>query len=194
MLVVGLIDIQHMQSVIKVFLFFLFFVFLNWYYFSDLETQWPRNPELKSRLCLSSTVIRGGKSQYWRKISLSSVSELGRKRNVFQRWQSHFSWFFWFFSRREMLFSRWFRKVKKKKKKKKKKSSSFLSSCSCNFSSFHFLFSTFPFSIFLLFCSIFSVFLASFFKVGLGHQKFPGQKSQGLGGTLHPRLTQSVVQ
>ena len=29
------------------------------------------------RLCLSSTVIRGGKSQYWRKISLSSVSELG---------------------------------------------------------------------------------------------------------------------
>ena len=69
MLVVGLIDIQHMQSVIKGFFFFFFFFFFfkNCYYFSDLETQWPRNP---------STVIRGGKSQYWRKISLSSVSEL----------------------------------------------------------------------------------------------------------------------
>ena len=48
MLVVGLIDIQHMQSVIKGFIFF----FKNCYYFSDLETQWPRNPELKSVACL----------------------------------------------------------------------------------------------------------------------------------------------
>ena len=48
MLVVGLIDIQHMQSVIKVFFFFFFFFFKNCYYFSDLETQWPQNPELKS--------------------------------------------------------------------------------------------------------------------------------------------------
>ena len=63
MLVVGLIDIEHMQSVIKG----LFFFSKNYYYFSDLETQWPQNPELKSRFCLSSTVIRGGKSQYWRK-------------------------------------------------------------------------------------------------------------------------------
>ena len=40
----------------------------NCYYFSDLEIQWPRNPELKSiKKCLSSTFIRGGKSQYWRK-------------------------------------------------------------------------------------------------------------------------------
>ena len=54
--------------------FFFFFFSKNCYYFSDLETQWLRNPELKSTL--SSTVIRGVKSQYWRKISLSSVSEL----------------------------------------------------------------------------------------------------------------------
>ena len=99
MLIEGLIDIERMQSVIKVFVFCfcfcLFLFFKNCYYFSDLETQWPRNPELKSsssdlawifmaqmgplkkRFCLSSTVIRGGKSQYWRKKSLSSVSELG---------------------------------------------------------------------------------------------------------------------
>ena len=44
MLVVGLIDIQHMQSVIKGFFFLK-----NCYYFSDLEIQWPRNPELKSK-------------------------------------------------------------------------------------------------------------------------------------------------
>ena len=41
MLVVGLIDIQHMQAVIKGFFFFFF---KNYYYFSDLEIQWPRNP------------------------------------------------------------------------------------------------------------------------------------------------------
>ena len=69
MLVVGLIDIQHMQAVIKGFFFFFFFK--NCYFFNDLEIQWPRNPELKSelRFCLSSTFIRGGKSQYWRKKS-----------------------------------------------------------------------------------------------------------------------------
>ena len=61
MLVVGLIDIQHMQSVIKVFFFFFFFfpkiatILVIWKP-SDRET-----PELK---CLSSTVIRGGKPQY----------------------------------------------------------------------------------------------------------------------------------
>ena len=37
MLVVGLIDIQHMQAVIKGF----FFPQKNCYYFSDLEIQWP---------------------------------------------------------------------------------------------------------------------------------------------------------
>ena len=46
MLVVGLLDIQHIQSVIKGVFFFLC-LFKNCYYFSDLETQWPRNPELK---------------------------------------------------------------------------------------------------------------------------------------------------
>ena len=70
MLVVGLIDIQHMQSVIKVFFFFFFF-FLNCYYFSDRESQWqPRNPELKwDFACLQqlsegvSHNIEGKKSQ-----------------------------------------------------------------------------------------------------------------------------------
>ena len=58
----------------------------------------------------------------------------------------------------------------KKKKKKKKVLSSF-----SYFSLFHF--STFPFSIFLLFCSNFSFFLASLFPIG--QQKIPGQKSLG---------------
>ena len=49
MLVVGLIDIEHMQSVIKV-VFFSFQKLLLFYYFRDLETQWPRNPELKSEI------------------------------------------------------------------------------------------------------------------------------------------------
>ena len=44
MIVVGLIDIQHMQAVIKGFFFFFP---KNYHYFSDLEIQWPRNPELK---------------------------------------------------------------------------------------------------------------------------------------------------
>ena len=42
---VGLIEVEHMQSVIKVFFFSK-----NCYYFSDLETQWPRNPELISEM------------------------------------------------------------------------------------------------------------------------------------------------
>ena len=44
MLVVGLNDIQHMQSVMKGFFFFFFSK--NCYYFSDLKAQSPRNPEL----------------------------------------------------------------------------------------------------------------------------------------------------
>ena len=54
---------------------------------------------------------------------------------------------------------------------KKKVLSSF-----CNFSPFHFQFSTFPFLIFFFF-SNFPFFLASLFPVG--QQKFPGEKCQG---------------
>ena len=61
---IGLIDFQHMQSVIKGFFFFFFF-FFNFYYLSDLETQWPRNPEWDFA-CLQQ-LSEGGKSQYWRK-------------------------------------------------------------------------------------------------------------------------------
>ena len=62
---------------------------------------------------------------------------------------------------------------------KKKVLSSF-----CNFSSFHFQYSTFPFSIFLLFCSIFPFFLCL---------SFPGRsaeisRSEVSGGTLPPCL------
>ena len=59
LLVVGLIDIEHIMEPVKdavcnqgsavsklLLLFCLFvFCFKNGYYFSDLETQWPRNPE-----------------------------------------------------------------------------------------------------------------------------------------------------
>ena len=61
MLVIGLIVIEHMQSVIKVFFFFK-----NYYYFSDLETQWPRNRKLKWDFAFQYSDIRGGMSQYWR--------------------------------------------------------------------------------------------------------------------------------
>ena len=54
MLVVGLIDIQHMQSVMKVF--FFFFPKKNCYYFSDLEPQWPRNRGLNCLQQLSEGV------------------------------------------------------------------------------------------------------------------------------------------
>ena len=87
----------------------------------------------------------------------------GRNRHIFLSGQSHFSWFF---SWHEMLFpSRkcpfWytkqisiFKSEKQKKKKKKKSSPLFF----CNFSYFHFQFSTFSFTIFLLFSSIFTPF------------------------------------
>ena len=70
MLVVGLIDIQHMQAVIKGFFFFQKLLL-----FSDLEIQWPRNPwdfaclqhlsegvshsieEKKSQLCFRATKL-----------------------------------------------------------------------------------------------------------------------------------------
>ena len=77
---------------------------------------------------------------------------------------------------------RHFEKWKAKKKKKKRSSPHFWTFSS---SSFHFQFSTFPFTIFLHFFSIFPLFhffLAAFFLIG--QQKFPGHKS--LGGTLHP--------
>ena len=54
-----------MQSVIFFFFSKIATILVIWKH-SDLETP----------SCLSSTVIRGGKSQHWRKISLSSVSEL----------------------------------------------------------------------------------------------------------------------
>ena len=115
----------------------------------------------------------------------------GRNRKIFQKGQSHLSWFF---SQREILFPDgkfpfWLTHKKKKKKKsvvlksqkkKKKKKKKVLSSFShfltppLPFSIFHL-----PFLIFLLFCSIFPFFLASFFPVG--QQKFPGQKSRGMG-------------
>ena len=71
-------------------------------------------------------------------------------------------------------FLKW--KAKKKKKKKKKRPSPLF----YNFSYFHFQFSTFPFTIFLIFFSIFTLFpflLTSFFPIR--QQKFPGQKSLG---------------
>ena len=75
-----------------------------------------------------------------------------RNRNIFLKGQTHFSWFF---SLSEMLFpvenfhfgrpKTNFSGLKKKKKKKKKSSPHFV-----NFYTFHFQFSTFPFTIFLL--------------------------------------------
>ena len=67
------------------------------------------------------------------------------------------------------------KKKRKKKKKKKKKKGPLLI---WNFSSFHFQFSTSPFSISHLFFSIFPLFLASLFLVG--QQTFPGEKCQAL--------------
>ena len=91
---------------------------------------------------------------------LFAFSVQGRKGNIFQRGQSHFSWFFptvkWFFPVENSHFGRpktnfsGFGKWKGKEKKEKKGLSSF-----CNFSPFHFQFSTFLFSIFRLFYSIF---------------------------------------
>ena len=85
MLVVDLIDIERMQSVIKVFLFcfvfvclfvclfvlfcfvfwgvcvyfIYFFFFKNFYCFSDLETLWQRNPELKEYSVILRTSFYG---------------------------------------------------------------------------------------------------------------------------------------
>ena len=75
MLLVGLIDIQHMHAVIKGFFFFFFF-FKNCYYFSDLEIQWPRNPELKSRDFACLQHLSDGVSHSIEEKNLSSVSEL----------------------------------------------------------------------------------------------------------------------
>ena len=89
-------------------------------------------------------------------IGNGAISVRGVTGIFFLRWPSHFSWFF---SRVLTSFH--------------------------NFSYFLVQFSTFPFTIFLLFFSIFTpfpVFLASFSPIR--QQKFPGQKS--LGGTLPP--------
>ena len=70
MLVVGLIDIQHMQAVIKVFffffkkcynLFFFFFFFQNCYYSSDLEIQWPRSHSIEESLSSVSELLQDGR-------------------------------------------------------------------------------------------------------------------------------------
>ena len=66
-------------------------------------------------------------------------------------------------------------KKTKNKNKKQNKTEKILSRF-FNFSSFHFQFSTFPFSIFLLFLSISPCFFPSLFPVG--QQKFPGEKCQ----------------
>ena len=112
-------------------------------------------------------------------------------RKVFLRGQSHFSWFF---SRREMLFSR--KKIsilvdpkqilvilksdkkKKKKKKKKKVLSSQMPIFNFPLSLYFDNFPSFPLNFHPL--SLFNT-LAAFFRVG--QQKFPGQKSRG-GGSL----------
>ena len=112
-----------------------------------------------------------GSTKFWLKIcQLARKGERflqGRKRNIFQRGQSHFSWFFpgvkCFFPIENSHFGtpttnfsgfeKW-----------KKKTSSF-----CNFSSFHFQFSTFPFSI-----SFFSSPFPLFFFLPL----FPGRSAE----------------
>ena len=108
----------------------------------------------------------------------------GRNRKVFLRGQSHFALFFspawnaffvenYHFGRPKTNFSG-FQKWQTNKQRKKVLSSF------CNFSTFYFPFFTVPFTVFLLFFSIFNpfpFFLASFFPVG--QQKFPGQKSRG---------------
>ena len=62
MLVVGLIDIQHMQAVIKGFFFFFFFFFFkNCYYSSDLEIQWPRSHSIEESLSSVSELLQDGR-------------------------------------------------------------------------------------------------------------------------------------
>ena len=109
----------------------------------------------------------------------------GRNRKIFLRGQSHFPDFFptwnvflpvgnFHFGRPKTNFSgfeKWKERGGEKKKKKKKSSPHFVTFPS----------STFLFTIFLLFFSIFTpfpFFLASFFPVG--QQKFPGHKSWGI--------------
>ena len=102
MLVVGLIDFEHMQSVRNQRFCVCRGVcvvcgcvcvwvcvwgggcvcvggcgFLNCYYFSDLETQWPRNPELKSifEILPVFNSYQRGMSQYWRKKKVSGLSQ-----------------------------------------------------------------------------------------------------------------------
>ena len=122
---------------------------------------------------------------------MSSIQ--GHNTKFFLRGQSHFSRYF---PGREILFPGrifWFLVDPKnfssfeKWKAKKKKKVPFSFCHFATFSSFNFQFSTFPFTIFLVFFSIspFSLFfLCSFFPVD--DQKFPSQKSQG--GTLPPAI------
>ena len=108
----------------------------------------------------------------------------GRKRNIFQRGQINFFPGDNFHFGRPKTNLSGFLKVKSKQTNKQtnkkqtktnnNKQKKVLSSFS-NFSSFHFQFSTFPFSFSLLFCSVSPFFLGSLFPVG--QQKFAGQKS-----------------
>ena len=113
----------------------------------------------------------------------------GRNRKIFLRGQSHFSWLFLIFSWREMLFPG--RKISILvdpeqilvclKSEKQKKSPHFVT-----FPSFHFQFSTFLFTSFILFfsiCPLFSLLSLCLF-LPVGQQKFPSQKSWGGGGNL----------
>ena len=115
----------------------------------------------------------------------------------FQRGQRHFSWFFpavkCFFPVENSHFDRpktnfsGFEKWKAKKKKKKKGSSTHF------VTSPFFKISTSPFSIFLLFCSIFPFFLASLFPVGQKFHSTPPPTFYATGGMGHVLVTASII-
>ena len=125
-------------------------------------------------------------TKFWQWLSVILVH-----REFFLKGQSHFPEFFpgrkfpFWYTQNKFL---WFWKVKSKKKKK-------VLSSFWNFSLLPFSISTFPFTIFLLFLSIFPSFpfFPCLFFPG-GQQKFSGQKS--LEGTLPPPppVTQLLVQ
>ena len=84
-------------------------------------------------------------------------------------------------------FEKWKAKNEKREREKKKKGPLLF----LYFSSFTFKFSTFLFSIFLLFCSIFTIFLASLYPIR--QHKFPDQKSLGGHSAPCPRLLRHCI-